>query len=526
MEMPKSRTIGALLDELAAEHGARAALVGDGQRYTYAQLRDRVRGIAKDLIAQGVRPGDSVGILMGNRPEWILVCLATTVIGGVMVGINTWSTARELEHLIGHSDTVLLLTEDRFLKYDYLELLNALRPWPERLPKLRRVVVHGAGSIEGGMPYSAFDGSGAHITDAELDAYAAQVTPESVGYLLYTSGSTALPKGVMLQHYGLIENMFGIGSRIGIRAGDRVWLAVSLFWGLGCENALFATMTRAGCVVLQHSYETAEAVRLIEAERCNVIYATPNMMQAMTDHPDAATRDLSSIRTGATYATPERMRQLIATFIPDLVQIYGLTESYGNCVVGDCKDPVDIRATTIGRPLPKTEVRLHDPETGAILPLPATGEVRIRGYVTCCYYKDPERTAEAFDQDGFFLTGDLGTIDANGLFSFRGRLKEMLKTGGINVAPAEVEGVLLTHPGVDQAYVVGLPDAARGEIVAAVIVPHDPAPSVAELEAHCREVLSTFKVPRRFVFVGWDKLPLTVTGKLQKNQLHRLFTTS
>ena len=204
--------------------------------------------------------------------------------------------------------------------------------------------------------------------------------------------------------------------------------------------------------------------------------------------------------------------------------IYGLTESYGNCTVADGHDPLEVRIATVGRPLPGVDLRIIDAESGKEQPRGTVGEIRLKGYVTIGYYKDADKNREAFDADGYFRTGDLGFLDADGYLHFRGRLKEMIKTGGINVAPVEVEESLLRHPAVKLAFVTGVPDARRDEVIAAVIVRHD-GTSVDEpaLTAHCRRELAAYKVPRLFDFVDETDLPLTTTGKLQKNRLADLF---
>jgi fatty-acyl-CoA synthase len=521
MEMPASRTLPGLLDEMAARHPDREALVGGTQRYLYRALRDEVRGVAKGLYALGVRKGDKVGILMGNRPEWIVADLAITLLGGIMVGINTWATASELEYLLGHSDTKLLVTVDRFLKYDYLASLDEIAP---RLPQLERIVCLGGETRPGHLPYAALRTVGADLPDATIDAAQRAVEPHDVAYILYTSGSTSRPKGVQLQHYALIENMWGIGERMHLSEQDRLWLAVSMFWGFACENALFAIMTHGGTVVLQDHFDAGAALALIANERCTVFYGTPNMVLALCEHPDRARHDLSSLRRGGTLGSPDQMQRAIA-LMPEICHVYGLTETYGNCSVTDAGEPPERRAQTMGRALPNVEIRIVDPESGAPLPAGQVGEIRVKGYATRGYYKDPERTAASFDRDGFFVTGDLGLLDADGAVRFRGRIKEMVKTGGINVAPIEVEEVLLAHPAVRLAFVVGVPDPVRDEVLGAAIVLHAAeAVTEAALIEHCRRALAAYKLPRRFRFVAESDLPLTVTGKIQKNRIAELFT--
>lgn len=519
--MPDSRTIADLIDELAQRYPEREALVGSGERYTYRSLRSAVRRLARGLHALGVRRGDKVAILMGNRPEWLIADFAITLLGGVMVAVNTWATARELEHILTHSDARFLFCVPRFLKHDYAAMLGELEA---RLPLLERVICVGSGGRRGWLSYGDVLSRGDSVEENVIDAAQRAVQPKDMAYILYTSGSTSLPKGVEIQHYALIENMWQIGERQRVTENDRLWLAVSLFWGLGCENALFNLLTHGGCVVLQEHFDAGEALRLIERERCTMFYGTPNMAQALYEHPDRSKRDLSSLRGGATIGSPEQIMRVVELGAREICNIYGLTETYGNCNVADARDPLDQRVANVGRPLAGVDQRIVDPHTGRVLPAGEMGEIRVKGYVTTGYYKDPARTAEAFDDNGYFKTGDLGLLDAEGHLHFRGRLKEMVKTGGINVAPIEVEEVLLSHPDVQAAFVTGVPDAVQDELVAAVIVRKNGA-SLTEQQVleHCRKTLAAYKVPRLIRFAAEEELPLTTTGKVQKNRLAGTF---
>lgn len=522
---PKARTIPGLIDEMARRYPDREALVGGDVRYTYGGLRTAVRAMARGLHALGVRRGDRVAILMGNRPEWLVVDLAVMLLGGVVVGVNTWATPRELRYVLEHSGCPVLVTVQRYLRADYPAMLAEIRAEAGALADLRNVVLVGEAGGHDGPTLDAVLRMGEGVGDAVIDAAQDAVATDDLCYLLYTSGSTSRPKGVQLQHYAVIENMWRIGERQRQTETDRLWLAVSLFWALGCLNAVFAVMTHGGCIVLQEHFDAGEALRLIETERCTLFYGTPNMGQALWEHPDRQSRDLSALRSGATIGTPEQIQRVIDLGARDICNIYGLTETYGNCCVTDAFDPAGIRKTTVGLPLPGVELRIVDPETRQTLPAGQVGEILVRGYVTVGYYKEPEINAATFD-DGWFLTGDLGLVDDTGRLQFRGRLKEMVKTGGINVAPIEVEEWLMTHPAVDFACVVGVPDPVRDEVLAAVIVPRDPhAPGVdAEvLRIHCREALAAYKVPRLFRFVRRQDLPLTTTGKLRKLDLVRFF---
>ena len=527
MDIPQSRTLPDLLDEMAARYPDREAVVWGKERLVYRDYRARVRQLAKGLLALGVERGDKVALLMENRTEWLLADFAVTMLGATLVPVSTWSTGRELAYVLRHSDAATLITVDRVRGRDFLAVLaeagaapTAGRGQAPAGPELRHVICLGAERYPGLTPFSDLDALGAGVSDADLWARQRAVEPRDVAYILYTSGTTSTPKGVPLQHFGLIENMFNIGERQHLTEADRLWLGVSLFWGFGCENALLAVMTHGGAVVLQDHFEPGEALALIERERCSVYYGTPNIALALWEHPERRRRDLGSLRTGAAIGPPPAMQMVMDIGAAEICNVYGLTECYGNCALTDARDPVEVRLHTVGRPLPGTEIRIADPRTHRPLPQGEVGEIGIRGYLMPGYYKDPEKNAAAFDADGWFLTGDFGLIDADGRLSFRGRIKEMVKTGGINVAPLEVEEVLLTHPDVEQAYVVGVPDPRKEEAVAAVIVlKEERRVSADDLRAFCRKALAAFKVPQHFRFVTRAELPLTASGKVQKHRL-------
>ena len=519
MAQPRSRTLPDLLDEITARDPAREFIVAGPERLSYGETRGRARQLAKGLRRLGVKRGDKVALLMSNRPEWLLVDFAVTMLGATLVPISTWSRARELAYVLDHCDATTLITLERFAGQDYLAMLAELGgPGSPHLPTLGRVVTLG-------RELGALWDLGATVDDAELDAAQRAVTPDDVACILYTSGTTSTPKGVQLQHRGLVENMWNIGERQHLTADDRMWMGISLFWGFGCENALLAVMTHGGAVVLQEQFEAGEALALIERERCSVYYGTPNIALALWEHPDRAHRDLRSLRTGAAIGSPQAMRMVMEVGAREICNVYGLTECYGNCAVTDAHDTVDVRLHTVGRPLPGMDVRVVDPETRRELPPGEVGEIVIRGYMTPGYYKDPQKNAEAFDADGFFRSGDFGTFDDDGRLRFRGRLKEMVKTGGINVAPLEVEEVLASHPVVEQVYVIGLPDPRREEVLAAVVVLKEGGDVSAEaLRVFCRERLAAFKVPHVFRFAKRAELPVTATGKVQKVKLRDLLT--
>jgi len=520
MPMPSSRTLPDLLDELAGRHPDRVLLIDGDRRFTYAEFHAEARRLARSFHALGVRRGDRVAILMGNRAEWLLVDFAVTMLGAALVALNTWWRQRELHHALDLTGASVLVMADRYLKHDYVAELAGMAG----LPELRHIVCLGETRPAGALTYAELCAMGDDVADAALDAVRATVRPDDMAYLLFTSGSTARSKAVPLLHGGLIGNMHGIGERLHLTEHDRLLMVVSLFWSFGCANALLAMMTHGGSVVLQDSFDTGRSLELIEQERCTVLYAMPNMALAMQTHPDRARRDLSSLRTGITL--PQSVKLMAGLGVPEITSCYGLTEGYGNSMVTDCKAPLERRAQISGTALAGTEVEIVDPATRAPLPIGEAGEIRIRGFVTPGYYRDETTTRAATDDAGWFYTGDLARLDAEGGLHFVSRIKELVKTGGINVAPAEVEEILQAHPAVRQAVVVGLPDPEREEILAALVVLHDGAQATpADLTRHCRAQGAAFKVPRRIVLVGAAEVPLTDTGKISKRGVQAMLST-
>jgi fatty-acyl-CoA synthase len=518
---PTSRTLPELLDEIAARQPEHELIVGGGLRLSYAETRARARQLARGLRRLGVRAGDRVALVMTNRPEWLLIDFAVTMLGATLVPISTWSRPRELEYVLTHCGVAVLITIPRLGAQRFLDAVDEMGgPASARLPGLRHVVIAGDERRPGSIALDELAERGREVPEAEIDAARRAVTPDDVACILYTSGTTSTPKGVPLRHRGLIENMWNIGERQHLTPADRMWMGISLFWSFGCANALVAVMSHGGTLVLQEQLDAGEALALIERERCTVYYGTPNIALALTEHPDRPRRDLSSLRTGAAIGPPAAMQMVMDLGAHEICNVYGLTECYGNCTVTDAHDPPEVRRTTVGHPLPGMEIRVVDRESRRPLPSGEIGEILVRGHLTPGYYRDPEKNAAAFDADGFLLTGDLGDMGADGRLRFRGRIKEMVKTGGINVAPLEVEEVLLGHPAVEQAYVVGVPDPRKEEILVAVVVPkpgHQADP--AALRALCRDALAAYKVPQEIRLMRREDLPVTSTGKVQKFRL-------
>ena len=525
---PVSRTLGDLVDEMAARRPAAEAIVFRDELLDYAAIKTRVDAFARSLLAVGVQHGDRVALLVTNRPEWIICTLAAAKMGAIVAAISTFSTPRELAWSLEHCGAVAMITLDGFRGRRFLGALRDLCPElggaqpgalkSSRLPSLRTVVAIDSQAPAGVFSLPEFLAWGALVNPA---ANQRTVRPDDICYILYTSGSTAAPKGVTLAHGGVIANGFEIGERMHLSAADRVWLSVPLFWSFGSANALPAAFTHGSCIVLQESFDAGEALALIERERCSIYYGMPNMARALLEHPDHPDRRLGAMRTGLTIGPPVDIAMTIkALGAEELCNVYGSTETYGNCAVTDAYDPLSLRLDSQGLPLPGMTIRVLDLITRRPLPFCEIGQLAVGGRVTPGYFNAPELNAEAFDGDRYFLTGDLGSIERDGRIRFRGRLKEMIKTGGVNVAPLEVEQVLLQHPDVVQAYVVGVPDEAKGEIVAAAVeLRVGAATDTGSIIAFCRERLASYKVPIQLAFRTAAQLPRTPTGKIHKPTL-------
>lgn len=508
MTMPVSRDLGLLLREQAARFGGHPALIGGGETIGYNALADRAARIASFLAARGVTRGDRIGLLMNNRPEWVETFFGAAMAGAVVVAFSTWSKRDELAYLIDDSAIRLLVTLDQFSGQNFADDLRAIKPLD--------VVLLGEDRDPGWVPYQAM--SEAPPADPGMPA-----RPGDDAIVIYTSGSSSRPKSVPLSHGGIIENGFNIGERQGYTESDRVLLPPPLFWSYGSANALSAVLTHGATLVPQPRFEPGEALDLIEQHRCTAIYTLPAITAALISHPAFRPGRTSSLRTGLTIGAPQDVvtaAELLGA--REICNVYGQTETYGNCCVTWHHWPLERRATCQGPPLPGVTVRIVDETTGAVLPSGRTGLIEVKGHVMRGYIgASASQNDAALTADGFFRTGDLGELTAAGDIRFIGRTTEMIKKGGINISPAEVEDVLMRHSAVALAGVVGVPDVTQGELIAAFVVPK-PGQIVTEaaLTMHCREQASRYKVPDFISFR--DSLPVTATGKLMRRDLKPL----
>lgn len=522
-------TLGAFLDAVAARAPGREGVAWAPAdrvvaRLTWGELHAASRLAAKRLVALGVGKGTRVGFLCPNRPDWLAVSFGALRIGAVLVPFSTLWKREEIAYGLRHGDVHTLVTVPGFLRHDYLAQLRALVPSlagtpaggllldPEA-PALRRVVVLGGAETAGGLP--AWEELPADVPDALLDSLEATVSPTDLATVFFTSGTTAQAKAVVHAHGALALSGRRVGECLGVGPDDAWWGHMPLFWTGGFVIGALATMAGGGRLVLHETVEPGAALALLEAERCTIM-AGWHQAGPLLEHPDFPRRRLA-LRKGSFHTLADRLMG------PDHVAVgmYGMSETATCVACARTDDPPAVRRETFGRPLPEMEVRIADPETGAVVAPGEVGEIRVKGPTLMEGYHRVPR-ADTFTPDGFFRTGDLGYLDADGFLHFATRLKDVIKTAGVNVAAVEVEEALVRHDAVAAAHVVGVPHPVRGENVAAfVVLRPGAAADEGELLAFCRAQLASYKVPKHVFVIAEAAVPRTGTGKVEKPALRR-----
>jgi acyl-CoA synthetase (AMP-forming)/AMP-acid ligase II len=519
-------TLPALLRGGARSFGAKQLLVADGARLTYADAELRSRDLACGLLAQGVGKGSRIGILMPNGAGWVLAWLAATRIGAIAVPLNTFLQTRELHWSVRHADLSHLLVCPRFLSHDYLARLEeafpelaareADRPLHLRdAPFLRAVHVFGPGErrwARAGPP----DRGG--IDDAFLAQVESCVAPADAALVVYSSGSTAEPKGAVHTHGTLVRHSLATTDTYRMCDGDVMYSSMPFFWVGGLVTGLLACQHHGATLLTHAAFEPSAVLELLERERATLATGWPHHGKTLSEHPSFAARDLSRIRRTSMphLVAPERRAPPIHS------EALGMTETCSLHSGFDVYAPLpESRRGTYGRALQGMERKVIDPASGLTLPPRTPGEICVRGRALMQGLYKRERE-EVFEPDGFYRTGDAGWLDEDGWLYFMGRLGEMVKTGGSNVAPAEVEAVLLAQPEVLEAYVTGIDDADRGQLVVAAVVPRSGQALDGEaLRVRLKADLSAYKIPRHVWVCRKDELPFTESGKLVKAELAR-----
>lgn len=523
-----ARTIGALLDDVAATHGDRDALVSVAQniRWSYAELRAEADRLAAGLLSLGLKRGDRLAIWSPNRAEWTAIQYAAAKAGLVLVTINPAYRVSELEHVLNAASCAAIAIAPRFKGSDYVAMVSELVSdparrlgglWMSRAPSVRHVIVFDDEAPGAMLTYRELrargDAAGAVLSALDLQA-------DDPINIQFTSGTTGKPKGVTLSHHNILNNGIQTALRAGIAEGDRVCIPVPMFHCFGMVVGNLACLGRAATAVYPgEAFEPADAMAAIAAERCTHLYGVPTMMIAILGHDRFGDFDLGSLRGGIMGGAPcpaETMKAVMTDLhMTEVTIIYGMTEtspvSFQTCP----DDPVDARVNTVGRIMPHIEAKVVD-ELDRIVPLGEPGQLCTRGYsVMSGYWGDPERTHDVLAGDGWMHTGDLATIDAEGYCRIIGRSKDIVIRGGENISPREIEEYLYRHPAVRDVQVIGIPDATFGEELCAWIILKAGAAADAEsIREFCRGEIAHFKIPRLIRFV--DGFPMTTSGKVQK----------
>ncbi|HZR79761.1 MAG TPA: class I adenylate-forming enzyme family protein [Candidatus Binatia bacterium] len=519
---PADRTLPAFLAAAAERWGDREAVVWGDVRWTYRDLAREAARVADGLRALGVGKGDPVGVLLPNWPEFFATVFGATALGAVAVCLNTMATEPELAFALDHARVRWLVYTPAFLRHDYERSLASFGV--DRAPAERsaardlvaRVALVRAGEVpDGARDYRSLGSSPADGAARlrELDA----ASPDQPAVIFFTSGSTAKPKGVVHAHQALVHQAFVASDAFGLAPEDRSWGCLPMFFAGGFVIIALITFATGGATVLQDHFVAEEALDLFERERVT-FYAGWQLAPALVDHPSFAGRSLA-LRKGIFTTSPAAPKLLR----PDHVSVgaYGLSETATVVCLARSDDPPELRQRGFGRPLPGVELRVIDPETGGQRARGEVGEILVRGPSLMLGYLGipPSQT---FTPDGFFRTGDYGRVDESGTLLFDGRLKEVIKTAGVNVAAAEVEACLEAAAGVAAAYVVPVAHAVRGENVAAFVVPKPGATIERDaLVAHCKRELASYKVPRHLFVLPAADVPRTGTQKVDKPRLRR-----
>jgi fatty-acyl-CoA synthase len=506
-------TIGELLRQTTERVGSELALVSwhQARRLTWAELDDRADRVARGLWSLGIRKGDRVGLWSTNCIEWVLIQMGCARAGAILVNVNPAYRSHELEFTLRQSRMKALFLWHNDARSDYAELLR--QATHDRKLELRHVIYFDTPQWPALLD-----------TPGEIPR---DIHTNDVANIQYTSGTTGLPKGVMLTHCNQVNNGRFLAQGMRFTERDRIGVAVPLYHCFGCVIGTMAAIASGAALVFPNwTFDARATLAAVEGEKCTALYGVPTMFIAELGLPDFSRFDLTSLRTGMMAGAPcpvEIMKRVVGEMhCPQLIIGYGQTESTPVVTMSELDDPLELRVATIGKALPCTEMKIADQISGETLPLGQQGEVCARGYMVMKGYDDePEATKRAIDSEGWLHTGDLGLMRDDGYIHLTGRAKDMIIRGGENVYPREVEEFLYTHPKIAEVQIVGLPDERLGEVVLAWIRLHPgSALTDCEIREYCRGKIAHFKIPEHIRFV--DSFPTTVTGKVQKFRIREI----
>jgi fatty-acyl-CoA synthase len=521
-------TLPRFLEDVAERFGPRVALRFEGRDTTYAALRSDARRLAKGLVARGVGKSTRVAVLFANRPEWLVATFAASLTGAVVVPVNTFATPDELDYILRHSDAAWLLMQSNVLRHAFLDDLlarhaevAAAKPGQVRcaaLPQLRGVVAFGQQRARGAAEPWAALAAADDVGDALLDAIGTEIHPADDALVIYTSGTTARPKGVVHRQRAPVIQAWRFAELMGFGPEDRVLTAYPFFWTAGIAMAIGATLAAGARLIVQEVFEPGAALEAAERERATAVQAWPHQAKAMAEHPDAASRDLTSVRK-VEFASPLAKLAGIEKDEWGIYASYGMSETFTLASALPADTPAERRKGTNGPALPGMTVRIVDPHSGAPVARGEKGEIALKGLTLMSGYAKVE--PELFlDAEGFVHTQDGGYLDDEGLLHWTGRLSNLIKTGGANVSPLEIEERASGFPGIRSAHALGIPHPTLGEAIVLCVLPTaGAAVDVARLEAFLREGLSAYKLPRAVFVLRPDEVSYTGSQKVQVEPL-------
>jgi fatty-acyl-CoA synthase len=507
------------LRHTAARFGDREALIVAHQnhRSTYRELVEECEVVARGLISRGVKKGDRVGIWSPNRYEWVVVQYATAAMGAILVNINPAYRTSELEYVLNQSGISYLILAAAFRQADYRAMLAEVKG---RCPDLREALV-----LEDG--WEALKRDGEKTSAEQLRAVEESLQFDDPINIQYTSGTTGFPKGATLTHHNILNNGFFIGETLKYSEQDRVCIPVPFYHCFGMVLGNLACTTHgATMVVPAEAYDPVATMETVQKERCTSLYGVPTMFIGELDHARFKEFDFSTLRTGIMAGSPcpvEVMKKVQTVMhIPEMTIAYGMTETSPVTTQCTTDDPLERRVATVGRVHPHVEIKIVEPESGAVVPRGVPGELCSRGYIVMRgYWNNDEATRLAIDAARWMHTGDLATMDGEGYLNIVGRIKDMIIRGGENIYPREVEEFLYSHPDIADVQVIGIPSEKYGEEVMAWVKLRDGSRRTAnELATWCKGKIATYKIPRHWKFV--DSFPMTVTGKIQKFKMREV----
>jgi fatty-acyl-CoA synthase len=522
------QTLGSLPERAARRWGSREALAFEGRRWSFADLSSGVDRLARGLIALGVEPGEKVALWMVNRPEFIETMFAVLKIGAVLVPINTRLRTDDVAYILGQSDSSTLILVERSGPVDYLGMVKELAPslsrgapHEARFPNLRRVISVGDEARGDTLHWGAVQAAGDGVDPAVLRARADAVDPDGTAFFMYTSGTTGFPKGAMHDH-AIIRNVTDRGFRMAITPADVIVMYLPLFHLFGFSEGALMSMVTGARQILTETFDPVESLALVEQERATILHGFDIHFKELIEAHERSRRDVSSLRTGilasgmsSSVPIARKARKVLGRFLSG----YGMSE-FGVGASLSALDSTEEQCTEAsGFPAPGYEIKVIEPQTGLEQPSETPGEILVRSYMTMRgYYGKPAETAQALDRDGWVHTGDMGVIRGDGHLRFMGRYKDMLKIGGENVDPMEVEAFLMGHTSINLAAIVSFPDSRLAEVGVA-FVKREPGRALSEADvlSHCKGRIASFKIPRHVIFV--DDFPMTSSGKIQKVKL-------